>query len=188
MSRSRKQGADRPDPAAEAFAAGADLVRRNPALAAVHANFVRAKGNVDAPGQGLVRADSNGRVHIHPTRRAEPGEWAWALAHALLHLGFGHLPAAKELREQPDRFDLAARCTVVNRFLATFPIGTAPTTSPRATPTATRSSSPPAGAGPASRPPTSGAAPRTASPTSCWSSGRAGTPPCPTGSSPSRTP
>ncbi|MFD8960104.1 hypothetical protein ACFV0W_24965, partial [Streptomyces anulatus] len=126
MSRSRKQGADRPDPAAEAFAAGADLVRRNPALAAVHADFVRAKGNADAPGRGLVRADSNGRVHIHPTRRAEPGEWAWALAHALLHLGFGHLPAAKELREQPDRFDLAARCTVVNRFLATFPIGTAP--------------------------------------------------------------
>lgn len=126
MSRSRKQGADRPDPAAEAFAAGADLVRRNPALAAVHADFVRAKGNADAPGQGLVRADSNGRVHIHPTRRAEPGEWAWALAHALLHLGFGHLPAAKEPREQPDRFDLAARCTVVNRFLATFPIGTAP--------------------------------------------------------------
>ncbi|WP_406141270.1 hypothetical protein OH828_35830 [Streptomyces anulatus] len=126
MSRSRRQGADRPDPAAEAFAAGADLVRRNPALAAVHADFVRAKGNADAPGQGLVRADSNGRVHIHPTRRAEPGEWAWALAHALLHLGFGHLPAAKEPREQPDRFDLAARCTVVNRFLATFPIGTAP--------------------------------------------------------------
>lgn len=70
---------------------------------------------------------SNGVIHAHPTRRAAPAEWAWALAHCLLHLGFGHVPASEEAdRPQPDRADLAARCVVVNRFLLTFSMGRAP--------------------------------------------------------------
>lgn len=82
------------------------------------------------PKYGLASVDSNGTVHVHPTLRAEPAEWAWALAHCFLHLGFGHVPAARtesgREREQPDRHDLAARCVVVNRFLLTFPVGRAP--------------------------------------------------------------
>ncbi|MFE2693315.1 vWA domain-containing protein [Streptomyces mirabilis] len=65
-------------------------------------------------------------LHVHPTRRAEPVEWAWAVAHAVIHLGFGHVPAASKVREQPDRHALAARCAVVNRFLLGFPIGLTP--------------------------------------------------------------
>ncbi|TKA11978.1 vWA domain-containing protein [Actinacidiphila oryziradicis] len=123
-----------PDPAAEAFAAGVDLLRRNTALAAlsvVNGSLCRDKDCEAHPRDGgWAVVSSNGIVHVDPLRRAEPEEWAWVLAHCLLHLGFGHVPAAKGVREQPDRFDLAARCTVVNRFLDTFPVGRAPVALP----------------------------------------------------------
>lgn len=122
----RGKGRKKRDAAAEAFNAGLSLLRANPALAAVDAYVCRDEECVHAPRGGLVRADSDGALHVHPARIAAPGEWAWALAHAVLHLGFGHLPAAKGPREQPDRHDLAARCVVVNRFLLGFPVGTTP--------------------------------------------------------------
>ncbi|MFD7441059.1 hypothetical protein [Streptomyces sp. NPDC059909] len=133
MSR-RTAGQDRPDPATEAFAAGVALVRRNPALAAVEATICREAKCEHAPTDGLARVTSNGVVHAHATRRAEPDVWAWALAHCLIHLGFGHVPAAKGIRVQPDRYEIAARCAVVNRFLLTFPVGRAPDHLPPAYP------------------------------------------------------
>ncbi|WP_314220842.1 vWA domain-containing protein [Streptomyces zaehneri] len=114
------------DLAAEAFESGRLALRGNPALAAVDFETCRREECTLAPRDGLVRADSNGTLHAHPTRLAEPGLWAWSLAHAALHLGFGHLPASPSERVQPDRYDLAARCMVVNRFLLTFPVGRAP--------------------------------------------------------------
>ncbi|MFE9632553.1 hypothetical protein [Streptomyces sp. NPDC006463] len=127
MSRTSRGKDAKPDPATEAFAEGLALVKRNPALAAVDAVICRQAKCAATPAGGLAAVDSNGTVHVHPTRRADPRDWAWTLAHALLHLGFGHVPASKdEDRPQPDRFDLAARCAVVNRFLLTVPAGRAP--------------------------------------------------------------
>ncbi|MFD6926004.1 hypothetical protein ACFV99_38105 [Streptomyces sp. NPDC059944] len=127
MSRTRKAGAEtRPDPAAEAFAEGMRLVRANRALAAIGFSTCRQKDCAGAPREGLVAVDSDGVLHVDPARRAEPAAWAWAVAHAVIHLGFGHVPAAVGPRVQPDRFDLAARCTVVNRFLLGFPVGVTP--------------------------------------------------------------
>lgn len=135
-SRARPEAKD--DPAGKAFAAGVDLLRRNTALAAlsaVNGTLCRSKECTEHPrGGGWAAVTSNGVVHADPLRRAEPEEWAWVLAHCLLHLGFGHVPAAHGAREQPDRFDLAARCTVVNRFLATFLVGRAPVALPDAFP------------------------------------------------------
>ncbi|MFD7712207.1 hypothetical protein [Streptomyces sp. NPDC059786] len=131
----RKSGKKEPkDPAAEACAAGVRILKANPALAAIEYEGCRLEDCRLAPRGGLVRVTSNGNVHMHPTRRADPAEWAWALAHALLHLGFGHVPAAAGERVQPDRFDLAARCAVVNRFLLTFPVGRPPDDLPAAYP------------------------------------------------------
>lgn len=127
MSRTSRSKEAKPDPATQAFAEGLALVKRNPAFAALEVEFCRRKNCRLCPAEGLAAADSNGHVHANPTRRAEPAEWAWALAHCLLHLGFGHVPAAGEDdRAQPDPYDRAARCTVVNRFLLTFPAGRAP--------------------------------------------------------------
>lgn len=129
MSRSRKAKAkakDKPDPAAEAFAEGMRLAMANPALDAVGFRVCREENCPRAPRDGLVTVDSNGTLHVNPFRRAEPAAWAWAVAHAVIHLGFGHVPAAAGTREQPDRYDLAARCVVVNRFLLGFSPGPGP--------------------------------------------------------------
>ncbi|MEV8019950.1 hypothetical protein AB0O76_27080 [Streptomyces sp. NPDC086554] len=129
MSRTRRQGKSkkdtRPDPATEAYLKGLAMVRSNPALDSLEADFCRNGCRV-APAHGYALVDSDGCVHVHPTRSAEPAQWAWALSHCLLHLGFGHVPAAKGKREQPDRYDLAARCVVVHRFQQTFPVGSPP--------------------------------------------------------------
>ncbi|MFJ3417527.1 hypothetical protein ACIPN8_14370 [Streptomyces sp. NPDC086082] len=132
--RGKDAGKKKPDPATEAFAAGLKLVWANPALAAIDFELCREEECRAAPEDGLVLVNSNGYLHAHATRLAEPAEWAWAIAHALLHLGFGHVPGAPGEREQPDRFDLAARCLVVNRFLLTFPVGRTPDDLPAAYP------------------------------------------------------
>ncbi|MFE9123932.1 hypothetical protein ACFYOF_00750 [Streptomyces sp. NPDC007148] len=124
MSRTRPR--KKRDLAAEAFAEGMRLMRTNPALAAVEFSVCRAEECAIAPRDGLVRVDSDGVLHAHPDRLADPADWAWALAHAVLHLGFGHVPAVKGTRVQPDRHDVAARCVVVNRFLLGFPVGRSP--------------------------------------------------------------
>ncbi|MET8781334.1 MULTISPECIES: hypothetical protein [unclassified Streptomyces] len=124
MSRTRPR--KKRDFAAEAFAEGLRLMRANPALAAVEFSVCRAENCATAPRDGLVRVDSDGVLHAHPDRLADPADWAWALAHAVLHLGFGHVPAVKGTRVQPDRHDIAARCVVVNRFLLGFPVGRSP--------------------------------------------------------------
>ncbi|MFE2044585.1 hypothetical protein ACFXAZ_27405 [Streptomyces sp. NPDC059477] len=126
MSRARAAGRRKRDIAGEAFATGLAEVMANPALQAVDFDHCRDEDCALAPRDGLIRVDSDGVLHSHPDRLADPGDWAWALAHAAIHLGFGQVPAAKGPREQPDRYDLAARCAVVNRFLLTFPIGRTP--------------------------------------------------------------
>ncbi|MFF9063231.1 hypothetical protein ACF09K_31780 [Streptomyces sp. NPDC014882] len=133
MSRGRGRRGKR-DLAGEAFTEGVRLLRANPALAAVDFDTCRHEDCRLAPRAGLLRVDSDGTVHARHDRIAEPARWAWSLAHAALHLGFGHLPAAKGERTPPDRYELAARCTVVNRFLLTFPVGTAPDDLPTAYP------------------------------------------------------
>ena len=127
MSRGRRgrKKSTRENAATQAYHAGLAMVRSNPAFAAIEADFCRA-GCTEAPRDGWALVDSNGCIHVHPTRLAEPAEWAWVFAHSLLHLGFGHAPAAVGRREQPDRYDLAARCVVVDRFLAAFPVGRPP--------------------------------------------------------------
>lgn len=120
------RGKKKRDLAAEAFAEGLRLMHANPALDAVAFGVCREEDCELAPRDGLVRVDSDGAVHAHPARIADPAVWAWSLAHAALHLGFGHLPAADGVRVQPDRYELSARCTVVNRFLLTFPVGRPP--------------------------------------------------------------
>ncbi|MEV3860880.1 hypothetical protein AB0J38_42050 [Streptomyces sp. NPDC050095] len=127
MNRARKQkdAQQRPDPATEAYLKGLGMVRANPALDSMDVRFCRTGCRV-VPEHGWALVDSDGCVHVHPTRRAEPAEWAWALAHCLLHLGFGHVPAAQGERVQPDAYELAARCVVVHRFQQTFPVGRPP--------------------------------------------------------------
>ncbi|MGW6913055.1 vWA domain-containing protein [Kitasatospora sp. NPDC054939] len=127
---STEKGTKPRNPALEAFQEGWILAHRNHALAAIPATLCRAEDCPDAPEDGWLVVDSDGTLHpnlTHPRmRRAEPAEWAWVLAHCLLHLGFGHLPAERGRRTQPDAHRLAANCAVVHRFQAAFTVGRAP--------------------------------------------------------------
>jgi predicted metal-dependent peptidase len=67
------------------------------------------------PRDSWIVVAERGAILAHPARRAEPEEWAYVLAHGLLHLAFGHL--AGGVGKEP-RAWTAACCLVVSRFLA----------------------------------------------------------------------
>jgi predicted metal-dependent peptidase len=101
------------DPATRAFNQGCGAVASHPLFAPlynrVHVN--RQKGNF-CPADGWAVVVENGMIHAHATRRGEPEEWAYVLAHALLHLAFGHFRIGEK------SLDWNAACdVVVARFL-----------------------------------------------------------------------
>ncbi|HUO10888.1 MAG TPA: peptidase [Phycisphaerae bacterium] len=85
-----------------------------------HARLVDRPGNL-CSSDGWAVVTTNGFVHVHPTRRAEVEEWVYVFAHALLHLGLGHLQRRPHERE----WNAACDC-VAARFLADFKIGRPP--------------------------------------------------------------
>ena len=110
------------DPAAEAFHTALSLLNDIPILGPLYSQVVvlRHEGG-KCPPQGWAVVTSNGEIHVHPARRAEPEEWVYIAAHCLLHLGFGHF------REQDDYFLWNLACDVyLDDFLSMMKIGRAP--------------------------------------------------------------
>jgi predicted metal-dependent peptidase len=120
----RSAAADR-DGAAQHRYRGIDAVRRHPALSpmASQARLHEARAGNNCPPSGWAVVASDGTIHLNPDRSGTPGDWSWAIAHCLLHLGFGHLDeGGREERSGKGEggFDLAwnlACCLTVNRFL-----------------------------------------------------------------------
>ncbi len=110
--------------AAVQFERGLSNLRQHPLFSALamHAEFIRRNDSnhngVPREGFCVVRAD--GQIRVHPTRRVEPSEWEYVLAHALLHLAFDHFHA-----HNTPEWNAACDC-VVARFLADIKVGTAP--------------------------------------------------------------
>lgn len=132
MSRSRAK-ASRPDPAAEARQAGLDAVRQHVAFRYLSWKAVLDEHHDHVPSDGWAVVSSDGSVYLHPRRHGSPGEWAWVVAHALLHLGLGHAPDAERsvvVRPQPGIARAAAQCVVANRFLAGLHFGQPPQPTP----------------------------------------------------------
>ncbi len=64
---------------------------------------------------------NNGDIHCHLTRRGEPEEWTYVLAHCLLHLGFEHF----QVKSQPKIWN--ASCDrYIYKFLADLKLGKVP--------------------------------------------------------------
>lgn len=123
----RKPKAGGTDVATLNFQAGYAMLREHPMFAplSLHARINRHAG-LRYPPDGWVLVTNDGYLYAHPTRRAEPEEWLYALAHALLHLGMGHF------REQEDARQWNAACDVViTRFLADLRLGRPPADFPR---------------------------------------------------------
>lgn len=114
-------------PGADALLAGWKLLGENPGFRHIHLGSACANVHCDlTPRHGFALVTSDGLIHVNPWRSADPAEWSWVLAHAQLHLGFGHIPASRDEQPLPDPALCAARCVVVNRFLAAFKIRDAP--------------------------------------------------------------
>jgi len=70
------------------------------------------------PYNGLAYVLKNGVIRCNPKVRAEPAEWARAIAHCLLHLGMGHfMPHAR-----PMEWNMACDC-IIERFLTELGFG-----------------------------------------------------------------
>jgi predicted metal-dependent peptidase len=110
------------DIARENFEAGESLVRQHPMLSALwmHSTIIRQDRN-RCPANGWAVVTLNGAIHVHPTRRGDPEEWLYVLAHCLLHLGFGHFQDRARERE----WNAACDC-FVGKFLADLKIGRPP--------------------------------------------------------------
>lgn len=72
--------------------------------------------------RGWAQVFPDGVIEVNPRMPGDVGEWIWALAHCVLHLGFGHLDGRRTL----DRPYTAACCLAVSRFQAALGLGTAP--------------------------------------------------------------
>jgi predicted metal-dependent peptidase len=116
------------DIAAENFERGRAMVMRHPIFAPLlyHAHINRSENSICPKGAWAV-VTNNGEVHVHPTRRGEPEQWAYVLGHCLLHLGFGHLnrSAGQGVRVRWREWN-AACDSVVDDFLGRLKLGRPP--------------------------------------------------------------
>lgn len=118
----KRRQAQTENPATLSFRAGVAVLENHPLFAPLmtHIYIEREAGNL-CPPDGWAVVLRNGYIHPHPTRRGEPEEWVYVLAHCLLHLGLDHFQA----HERPAEWNAA--CDVfVARFLNGLRMGSPP--------------------------------------------------------------
>jgi predicted metal-dependent peptidase len=122
MARRAKSKRATANPAQENFALACDWLRTMLLFSPLYfrATIKRDAGNL-CPPDGWAVVTRNGHIHAHPTRRAEPQEWLYVLAHCLLHLALGHF----QEQAKPREWNAACDCMVA-RFLAEMKLGRPP--------------------------------------------------------------
>ena len=110
------------DPATKAFLNGMAMVREHPLFEPLlmRARVIREKNHY-CPHDGWLVVLEDARIFAHPKRRGEPEEWAYVLAHALLHLGFDHFHIGEKSIEWNTACDV-----VVAKFLGDLKFGSCP--------------------------------------------------------------
>ena len=116
------RAASQADVAERNFSRGRYVLEQHPMFAPLmaHASVVRREGNL-CPADGWAVVTANGAIHAHPTRRGEPQEWVYVLAHCLLHLGFGHFQEHARARE----WNTACDCFIA-KFQSDLKLGRPP--------------------------------------------------------------
>lgn len=106
----------------ENYIKGYNIINHHPMFAPLlhHIHYVRTEGNL-CPEKGWAVITRNGYLHVHPTRRGEPLEWAYVIAHCLLHLGLGHF----QVKDDNIKWNTACDCFIA-KFLADMKLGRAP--------------------------------------------------------------
>jgi predicted metal-dependent peptidase len=115
----RKQADKAQNIAYHNFVLGNNMVESHPVFAplARSATILRYE-DYSYPSDGLAYVTKSGYIICNRKRRAEPLEWARALAHCLLHLGLGHFVQ----KEQQIEWNIACDC-VVEKFLNDLKFG-----------------------------------------------------------------
>ena len=95
------------------------MVETHPLFYALwHNVYVRRDEYYKYPTDGLCLATSDGCIICNPKRRAEPEQWARALAHCLLHFGMEHFKD----KEHPALWNMACDL-VIEKFLSDLKFG-----------------------------------------------------------------
>lgn len=89
---------------------------------AAHALIWEGEDSFDPP-EGWAAVSNAGRVYLHPNRRGLPEEWAYVIAHCLLHLGFRHFEDFSNRREL--EWNAACDCLIA-KFLLDMKFGKPP--------------------------------------------------------------
>jgi len=115
----KKKGSD---PATEAFDKAVENVRAHPIFGPLmwRAAIYRREGT-PYPPNGWAVVGPGGVLYAHPKRRGSTEEWAYVIAHCLLHLGLGHFKNVPE----PVAWQTACDCFVA-RFLKDLKFGRPP--------------------------------------------------------------
>ena len=110
------------DPGTRAFMEGLRLLEDVPVFSGLmrHARVTRSRSMPYPPGKWAL-GTSNGEILINPTRRAEPAEWLYIIAHCLFHLGFDHFRE----HEHFNLWNAACDCFIA-RFLFNLKLGRPP--------------------------------------------------------------
>jgi predicted metal-dependent peptidase len=115
----KKRGSD---PATEAFEQAVEKVRAHPIFGGLmwRVSLYRREGT-PYPANGWAVVGPGGIIYAHPKRRGSVEEWAYVIAHCLLHLGLGHFKNVPE----PIAWQTACDCFVA-RFLKDLKFGRPP--------------------------------------------------------------
>lgn len=115
------RAAAKANPARSAFNTGHGTVGRHPLLGPL-ASCARVRWDDEWPhADGWCVVEATGLIRANGRRRGDPAEWTHVLAHALLHLGLGHLQPHGHAREWA-----AAADAEVERMLASLGLGRRP--------------------------------------------------------------
>ena len=111
------------NPAQEAFQQGCGLVKQHPVLGPlIREATLHFDDSYPMAREDWIWVTSEGNLYANSHRRAIPQEWAYVVAHSLLHLALGHI---REDRSGDLVWNAACDC-VVTRYLADIRIGTPP--------------------------------------------------------------
>ncbi len=112
-----------------ALDAGLETAKSHPVLWSL-AYETRIEPGPGPAGTAWAFVDGTGKIVVNPDQDGQPGEWAWVIAHLLLHLGLGHLdeqrlatPGVVLPDGTIDPVYAAACCVAVNRFADVVRVG-----------------------------------------------------------------
>ena len=109
-------------PAGQAIYDGFDRISSHPVFGALEGE-VYMKASHISPKGGLAAVDRKGNIYLNIGRMARPEEWAYCIAHCLLHLAFGHFDL-DNLPNQGEGLSIGAWAKACDIYIAQFLIDT----------------------------------------------------------------